>query len=58
MGNRLSHFIDNSYPYCIIKCEGKQVKSDYVNKTVSPSWDYSAAFFRKKPEEPIVIEVI
>ncbi|MCL4135333.1 UNVERIFIED_CONTAM: hypothetical protein GTU68_052016 [Idotea baltica] len=44
-------------PYCIIRCEGETLKTPVVKASVNPEWDYTAIFYRAKPENPIVVEV-
>ncbi|KAL5003952.1 hypothetical protein ScPMuIL_017408 [Solemya velum] len=46
-----------SDPYCIIKCEKKEVWTKSCEKTVNPEWKERATFYRKKPDQDIVIEV-
>nr|XP_057935599.1 calpain-5-like isoform X2 [Doryrhamphus excisus] len=47
----------NCNPYMIIKCEGVQVRSIFHQRTRSPVFDTKAIFYRKKPTQPISIEV-
>ncbi|KAL7632549.1 UNVERIFIED_CONTAM: hypothetical protein RMT77_017116 [Armadillidium vulgare] len=44
-------------PYCIIRCEGETLKTPVVKATTNPKWDYTAIFYRAKPDEPVAIEV-
>ncbi len=44
-------------PYVYIKCEGKTARSPHKDNTLNPEWDFQAIFYRKKPQNPIVIEV-
>ncbi|XP_064113944.1 calpain-5-like isoform X6 [Macrobrachium nipponense] len=43
--------------YCIIKCEGETVRTFVDKGTANPTWDTTAIFYRKKPQEPIVVEI-
>ncbi|XP_066988980.1 calpain-5-like isoform X4 [Macrobrachium rosenbergii] len=43
--------------YCIIKCEGETVRTSVDKGTANPTWDTTAIFYRKKPQEPIVVEI-
>ncbi|XP_068228201.1 calpain-5-like isoform X4 [Palaemon carinicauda] len=43
--------------YCIIKCEGETVRTSIDKATANPTWDTTAIFYRKKPQEPIVVEI-
>lgn len=46
------------YPYCIISCEGKKVRTPYLNKTAEPEWNSSAVFYRRQPvKKTIVVDV-
>ena len=40
-----------------IKCEGKTAKSRVKKDSLNPEWNYSAIFYRRKPQQPIVVEV-
>ncbi|CAI5773513.1 calpaincalpain-5 [Podarcis lilfordi] len=44
-------------PYVIIKCEGEKIRSPVVKSTVTPEFDVKGLFYRKKPGQPIVIQV-
>ncbi|XP_023222794.1 calpain-5-like isoform X3 [Centruroides sculpturatus] len=44
-------------PYCIIKCEGAKVRTHTCCKTLNPEWNFSAIFYRKKIQNPIIIEI-
>uniref|UniRef100_A0A8C1TTL0 Calpain 5a n=1 Tax=Cyprinus carpio TaxID=7962 RepID=A0A8C1TTL0_CYPCA len=46
-----------SDPYVIISCEGQKVRSPVHKNTQSPDFDVKAVFYRKKPKEPIRIQV-
>lgn len=47
-----------SDPYCIIKCEGKSVKSKTVNNDLSPKWNLTGLFYPTNPDEaPVKIQV-
>ncbi|XP_062861179.1 calpain-5a [Trichomycterus rosablanca] len=47
----------SSDPYLIVSCEGQKVRSPVHNNTLSPEFDVKALFYRKKPKEPIYIQV-
>nr|XP_014348911.1 PREDICTED: calpain-5 [Latimeria chalumnae] len=44
-------------PYVIIRCEGQKVRSPVHNNSLNPEFDTKALFYRKKPREPIIIEI-
>lgn len=44
-------------PYVIIKCEGQKVRSPVKKNTVSPEFDVKGLFYRKKPGQPIIVQV-
>ncbi|BFZ25902.1 hypothetical protein BsWGS_28940 [Bradybaena similaris] len=44
-------------PYIVIKCEGHKVQSGYQKNTTSPVFNLTATFYRKKPSQPITVEV-
>jgi hypothetical protein len=44
-------------PYCLVKCERKQVKTMVVSNSQNPEWNTSAIFHRRKPDKPIKISV-
>ncbi|XP_041863849.1 calpain-5-like [Melanotaenia boesemani] len=44
-------------PYVIISCEGQSVKSTICKDTLQPKFETSAIFYRKKPRNPITVEV-
>ncbi|CAB1348887.1 unnamed protein product [Coregonus sp. 'balchen'] len=46
-----------SDPYVIIRCEGEKVCSPVFKDTRSPTFDTKALFYRKKTNQPILIEV-
>uniref|UniRef100_A0A8C2F7D0 Calpain 5a n=1 Tax=Cyprinus carpio TaxID=7962 RepID=A0A8C2F7D0_CYPCA len=46
-----------SDPYVIISCEGQKVRSPVHKNTQSPDFDVKAVFYRKKPKEPIRIQI-
>lgn len=50
--------VSASDPYVIISCEGEKVCSTVHKDTQSPDFDVKAVFYRKKPKEPIRIQVI
>lgn len=41
----------------IIKCEGQKVRSPVKKDTVSPEFDVKGLFYRKKPGQPIIVQV-
>ncbi|XP_051512469.1 calpain-5-like [Myxocyprinus asiaticus] len=47
----------SSDPYVIISCEGEKVRSPVHKDTQSPDFDLKAVFYRKKPKEPIRIQI-
>uniref|UniRef100_A0A673YZX9 Calpain 5 n=1 Tax=Salmo trutta TaxID=8032 RepID=A0A673YZX9_SALTR len=46
-----------SDPYVIIRCEGEKVRSAVYKNTRSPTFDTKALFYRKRTNQPILIEV-
>ncbi|KAF2974937.1 hypothetical protein EK904_007030, partial [Melospiza melodia maxima] len=44
-------------PYVIIKCEGQKVRSPVQKNTVSPEFDVKGLFYRKKPGQPIIVQI-
>ncbi|XP_072033626.1 calpain-5-like [Amphiura filiformis] len=44
-------------PYVYIKCEGKTARSPVKDNTLNPEWDFQAIFYRKKPQNPIIVEI-
>ncbi|KAM4699406.1 calpain-5 [Discoglossus pictus] len=44
-------------PYVIISCEGSKVQSPVLKDTISPKFDVKGVFYRKKPAQPILIQV-
>ncbi|XP_028977368.1 calpain-5a isoform X1 [Esox lucius] len=46
-----------SDPYVIIRCEGEKVRSPVYKNTRSPVFDTKALFYRKKKNQPILIQV-
>ncbi|XP_041880152.1 calpain-5 [Corvus kubaryi] len=44
-------------PYVIIKCEGQKVRSPVKKNTVSPEFDVKGLFYRKKPGQPIIVQI-
>ncbi|XP_078122380.1 calpain-5-like [Sander vitreus] len=44
-------------PYVIINCEGQTVRSTIKKDTLQPEFMTSAIFYRKKPRNPITVEV-
>ncbi|XP_071484579.1 calpain-5-like [Diadema antillarum] len=51
------HFGGGADPYVYIKCEGKTAKSRVQENTLNPEFKYNAIFYRRKAQQPIVIEV-
>ncbi|KAL8568330.1 hypothetical protein ACOMHN_040903 [Nucella lapillus] len=45
-------------PFIVIRCEGEKVQSGWAKETCSPEFKISATFYRKKPDLPVVIEVL
>lgn len=41
----------------IIKCEGDKVRSAVKKGTSTPEYDVKAIFYRKKPGQPITVQV-
>ena len=42
----------------IVRCDGEVVRSPTVTNTTDPVWNFSAIFYRKKPEtKPVKIQV-
>ncbi|NXT21100.1 CAN5 protein, partial [Syrrhaptes paradoxus] len=44
-------------PYVIIKCEGQKVRSPVLKNTLSPEFDVKGLFYRKKPGQPIIVQI-
>ncbi|XP_068122770.1 calpain-5 [Hyperolius riggenbachi] len=44
-------------PYVIISCEGSKVQSPVLKDTVEPRFDTKGLFYRKKPGQPIVVQI-
>jgi calpain-5 len=45
-------------PFLVLKCESEVVKSPVLHNTLDPVWNFSAIFYRKKPEKlPLKIQV-
>lgn len=45
-------------PYCIVTCEGKSVRSSVVRDAEGEAvWNFSAIFYRKNVNRPVLIEV-
>lgn len=44
-------------PYVIIKCEGEKVRSPVKKNTVAPEFDVKGLFYRKKPGQPIIVQI-
>lgn len=43
--------------YVIIKCEGDRVRSSVQKGTSTPEYDVKGIFYRKKPSQPITVQV-
>ncbi|XP_060064999.1 calpain-5-like [Ylistrum balloti] len=43
--------------YVVIRCEGEKVTSQTCPNSSQPKWEVKATFYRKKPDEPVVVEV-
>ena len=41
----------------IIKCEGDKVRSAVQKGTSTPEYDVKSVFYRKKPSQPITVQV-
>jgi calpain-5 len=51
-------FFSKSDPYCLIKCEGKTVKSEVVRDNLNPKWSTaSAVFYRRDPSKPVLVQI-
>uniref|UniRef100_A0A671SXQ0 Calpain-5-like n=1 Tax=Sinocyclocheilus anshuiensis TaxID=1608454 RepID=A0A671SXQ0_9TELE len=55
--NVFERIVLSSDPYVIISCEGEKVRSPVHKNTQSPDFDLRAVFYRKKPKEPIRIQI-
>lgn len=44
-------------PYVKIICEGEKVQSIVVNNEKNPKFGTKATFYRKKVDQPIIVEV-
>lgn len=44
-------------PYVIISCEGSSVRSPVVKNNLTPTFDVKGIFYRKKPGEPICVQI-
>uniref|UniRef100_A0A673FUV5 Calpain 5a n=1 Tax=Sinocyclocheilus rhinocerous TaxID=307959 RepID=A0A673FUV5_9TELE len=49
--------ISASDPYVVISCEGQKVRSLVHKNTQNPDFDVKAVFYRKKPKEPIRVQI-
>ncbi|XP_043854878.1 calpain-5 [Dromiciops gliroides] len=43
--------------YVIIKCEGETVRSDVYKRNGTPEYNVKGIFYRKKPEQPIIVQI-
>lgn len=43
--------------YVIIKCEGDKVRSTVQRGTSNPEYNVRGVFYRKKPDQPITVQV-
>ncbi|XP_032094473.1 calpain-5 [Thamnophis elegans] len=43
--------------YVIIKCEGEKIRSPVVKNTVAPEFDVKGLFYRRKPGQPVIIQI-
>lgn len=43
--------------YVIIKCEGNAVRSAVQKSTSAPQYDVKGIFYRKKPGQPVTVQV-
>lgn len=43
--------------YVIIKCEGHKVRSAVQKGTATPEYDVKGVFYRKKPGQPVTVQV-
>ena len=50
--------ISEADPYVFLKCEGVTKKSEPIKNSISPVWNYSVLFYRRKPDKPIKIQEI
>ncbi|XP_053561576.1 calpain-5 [Bombina bombina] len=44
-------------PYVIISCESSKVQSPVIKDTLAPKFDVKGVFYRKKPGQPIIVQV-
>ncbi|XP_077361745.1 calpain-5-like [Festucalex cinctus] len=44
-------------PYVIISCEGRSVKSTIQKDTLTPEFETSGVFYRKKPRKPLTVQI-
>ncbi|KRY13110.1 Calpain-5, partial [Trichinella patagoniensis] len=44
-------------PYCVVKCDGREVRSMICKETRDPNWDLQCIFVRKSVDKPIQIDV-
>ncbi|XP_030044387.1 calpain-5-like [Microcaecilia unicolor] len=44
-------------PYVLILCEGNKVRSPVYKNSLSPPFDVKGLFYRKKPGEPIYVQI-
>lgn len=49
--------IGQADPYAFIKCEGEKLRSQIVKNSLEATWNFSAIFYRKRPEKPIKIQI-
>ncbi|XP_061154543.1 calpain-5-like [Syngnathus typhle] len=44
-------------PYVIISCEGHSVRSPIQKDTLTPDFEISGVFYRKKPRKPLIVQI-
>ncbi|XP_070538573.1 calpain-5-like [Ptychodera flava] len=54
---KMDRFGGGADPYAYIKCEGDTYKSPVKKGTLNPEWNFSVLLFRKKPEQPLTIQI-
>lgn len=52
-----SHSFLEPNSYVIIKCEGEKVQSPVQKGTSMPQYNVKGIFYRKKPAQPITVQV-
>ncbi|XP_071798927.1 calpain-5-like [Asterias amurensis] len=51
------HFGGGADPYVYLKWDNKTTRSPTIDNTLNPEFNYSALLYRKKPQNPIIVEI-